>query len=179
MLDAQSGVSKSAVRKGGAGGSGLYAGGFGDGAVGGFTDSGGASRFFYVAKASRRERNAGLEGMPEMRTRAYEGGEIASAKTPESLGGRRTAQNHHPTVKPIKLMEYLCRLVCPPGGTVLDPFMGSGTTGCAAAKLGFNFIGIEREQEYIEIAKKRIEHHALENHSQQEEQLCMQDLAGL
>ena len=86
---------------------------------------GGASRFFYVAKASKRERGE---------------------------------DNHHPTVKPIALMEYLIRLITPPGGTVLDPFMGSGTTGCACARLGFQFIGIEREAEYAEIAKKRIKH---------------------
>ena len=89
----------------------------------GHADSGGASRFFYVAKASKRERGEG---------------------------------NGHPTVKPIKLMEHLVRLVTPPGGTVLDPFMGSGTTGVAAKGLGFEFIGIEREAAYVEIARKRI-----------------------
>lgn len=87
-------------------------------------ETGGASRFFYVAKASKRERGEG---------------------------------NNHPTVKPIKLMEYLIKLVTPPQGTVLDPFMGSGTTGVAAKKLGFNFIGIELNEEYLEIAKKRME----------------------
>lgn len=66
--------------------------------------------------------------------------------------------NFHSTVKPIKLMEYLCKLITPPGGVILDPFMGSGSTGCAAVKLGYQFIGIERETEYIEIAKRRIEH---------------------
>ena len=66
-------------------------------------------------------------------------------------------QNHHPTVKPTALMRYLCRLVTPPGGTVLDPFMGSGSTGKAAVLEGFGFIGIEREAEYVEIAKARIE----------------------
>jgi predicted RNA methylase len=121
-------------------------------------DYGGASRFFYCAKASKRERNAGLEGMPVNRVRAYEGGEIASAKTPDSMGGRRTAQNHHPTVKPIKLMEYLIKLVTPKGGTVLDPFCGSGSTGVAAFKNGFKFIGIEMSPEYVEIAEKRIAH---------------------
>lgn len=86
-------------------------------------DSGGASRFFYVAKASKRERGEG---------------------------------NGHPTVKPLKLMEYLIKLVTPPQGTCLDPFMGSGSTGVAAKNLGFKFIGIEREKEYFEIAQKRI-----------------------
>ena len=68
----------------------------------------------------------------------------------------REANNNHPTVKPTALMQYLCRLVTPPGGVVLDPFMGSGSTGKAAVREGFGFIGIEREQDYIEIARKRI-----------------------
>ena len=68
----------------------------------------------------------------------------------------RGENNNHCTVKPLKLMKYLCRLVCPPDGIVLDPFMGSGTTGLAAQKEGFDFIGIERELEYIKIAKARI-----------------------
>ena len=65
-------------------------------------------------------------------------------------------QNFHPTVKPIDLMRYLCRLITPPNGTVLDPFMGSGTTGIAATQEDFNFIGIEMDEEYIEIANHRI-----------------------
>jgi site-specific DNA-methyltransferase (adenine-specific) len=100
-------------------------------------DSGGASRFYkviaddeplfrYVAKPSTKERNAGLES------------------------------NTHPTVKPIALMRYLCRLITPPNGIILDPFTGSGTTGCAAALEGFDFIGIERESNYVEIARKRL-----------------------
>jgi len=67
-------------------------------------------------------------------------------------------KNHHPTVKPTDLMRYLCRLVTPPGGVVLDPFMGSGSTGKAAILEGFEFIGIEQNQEYIEIAQARIAH---------------------
>ena len=65
-------------------------------------------------------------------------------------------KNTHPTVKPIKLMKYLCRLVTPKGGTVLDPFMGSGSTGMAAKDEGFDFIGIEKEKEYFEISESRI-----------------------
>ena len=65
-------------------------------------------------------------------------------------------KNNHPTVKPTALMRYLCRLITPPGGTVLDPFMGSGSTGKAAMLEGFNFIGIEREDEYLAIAEARI-----------------------
>ena len=65
--------------------------------------------------------------------------------------------NFHPTVKPVDLMTYLCRLITPPGGTILDPFTGSGSTGKAAILEDFKFIGIEREVEYIEIAKARID----------------------
>jgi site-specific DNA-methyltransferase (adenine-specific) len=64
--------------------------------------------------------------------------------------------NHHPTVKPTDLMRYLCRLVTPPNGTILDPFTGSGSTGKAAVLEGFNFIGVEQSAEYIEIAKARV-----------------------
>ena len=74
------------------------------------------------------------------------------------LDGREGRANIHPTVKPIDLMKYLCRLITPPGGTVLEPFMGSGSTGIGAIKEGFDFIGIEREEEYFEIAKSRIEY---------------------
>lgn len=115
-------------------------------------DTGSAARFFYCAKASRADRNAGL----------------LSSKTPAvsrhaTMGDRERADwterngNHHPTVKPTDLMAYLCRLVTPPGGVVLDPFMGSGSTGKAAMREGFRFIGIEREAEYFEIASARIE----------------------
>lgn len=120
---------------------------------------GGASRFFYVAKASKRERNAGLEGMA---LKSYKTG-CGGAMPIDDDGNERDrfqaqAQNTHPTVKPLKLMEYLCKLICPPGGTVLDPFAGSGSTGVAAFRLGFKFIGIEMSEEYAEIAKRRLEH---------------------
>lgn len=127
-----------------------------------FEDDGniGASRFLYVAKTSKRERNAGLEGMPErstgQRIKAQSAGRLDAGQQESSF----PQANHHPTVKPIALMEYLIRLVTPPGGVVLDPFMGSGSTGCAAAKLGFQFIGIEREAEYVAIAERRIAHWA-------------------
>jgi DNA modification methylase len=88
-----------------------------------YNDVGGASRFFYCAKASRKERGEG---------------------------------NNHPTVKPIALMKYLIKLVMPPNGIVLDPFAGSGTTLVAAKKLGFNYIGFEIEEQYIEIINKRL-----------------------
>jgi site-specific DNA-methyltransferase (adenine-specific) len=129
----------------------------GSGGVRGHDDNGGsAARFFYCAKASKADRDEGCEGMEARITKAFEGGQIASAKTPEAMGGKRTTRNHHPTVKPTDLMRYLCRLVTPPGGTVLDPFMGSGSTGKAAMLEGFGFIGIERDPEYVKIAEARI-----------------------
>lgn len=123
-------------------------------------DSGGASRFFYVAKASSRERNAGLERFEARAINITEGhgrGPVNTSK--KSDGGvreNRPRQNTHPTVKPIALMRWLVRLVTPPGGVVLDPFAGSGTTGCACALEGFEFVGVEREPEYVEIANARI-----------------------
>lgn len=120
---------------------------------------GAPSRFFYVAKASKSERNAGLEGM-QKQILATSTGQTRPNK-PARLGAdpqgvQEPVANHHPTVKPIKLMEYLIRLVTLPKGIVLDPFMGSGTTGIAAKRLGFEFIGIEMNEEYFEIAGKRI-----------------------
>lgn len=122
--------------------------------------SGGASRFFYVAKASKRERNAGLEGMEAKQKYSLESSKSDSHDcfTHGDKNPCIPQANNHPTVKPIKLMEYLCKLITPPKGTVLDPFMGSGSTGIAAKNLGFEFVGIEREPEYFEIAKRRIEH---------------------
>jgi site-specific DNA-methyltransferase (adenine-specific) len=123
----------------------------------GFGDSGGASRFFYCAKASRREREAGLEGMPEQQVDESREPDAPGANNPRNRGGRTTA-NHHPTVKPLSLMRYLVRLTSTPtGGVVLDPFMGSGTTGIAALQEGRKFIGIELDPGYFAIAKKRIE----------------------
>jgi site-specific DNA-methyltransferase (adenine-specific) len=129
-----------------------------------FNDSGGASRFFYVAKASKRERSAGLKGMPTKSQGAY--GEFAGDGRGRQTEHQPTA-NFHPTVKPLKLMEYLIKLITPPNGKVLDPFMGSGSTGCAALRLGFGFVGIEREKEYLEIAKCRIEHASKEPKKQE------------
>lgn len=107
------------------------------------------SRFFYVAKASRREREAGLPRYCA----------VCGRRASWGCGHDKLARaNTHPTVKPVALMRYLCRLVTPPGGFVLDPFCGSGTTGIAALSEGFRFIGIEREAEYVEIARQRIAH---------------------
>jgi site-specific DNA-methyltransferase (adenine-specific) len=116
-----------------------------------FGDSGSGARFFYCAKASKRDRDEGCEGF-EAKARPTMGSGIVGQPDQQKANNR----NNHPTVKPTALMRYLCRLVTPPNGTVLDPFMGSGSTGKAAMLEGFNFIGIEREAEYIEIAKARI-----------------------
>jgi len=130
--------------------------------MGGLGDSGSAARFFYCAKASRSERNAGLEGMEEREIKGAVGMKTVTAAKwgdpDEPVYERNTkAKNHHPTVKPIALMRYLVRLTkTPTGGVVLDPFMGSGTTGIACLLEGRDFIGIEREEEYYAIAEKRI-----------------------
>ena len=122
-------------------------------------DSGSAARFFYTSKASKRDRDEGCEGLEE-RGKVFNGQSAHSAGlAPGSVEDKFTtapARNFHPTVKPTDLMRYLCRLVTPPGGVVLDPFMGSGSTGKGAVLEGFNFIGIEQNAEYIEIAKARI-----------------------
>jgi len=115
---------------------------------------GDAARFFYCAKASKRDRDEGLEGFEAKARPTMGSGKPSSIE--QSRGPCAPRANNHPTVKPTDLMRYLCRLVTPPNGTVLDPFMGSGSTGKAAMLEGFNFIGIEREAEYIEIAKARI-----------------------
>lgn len=135
----------------------------------GYGDSGGASRFFYCAKAHKKEREAGLDHLP-----LKSGGELTDRKdgskglkNPRAGAGRGGGRrNMHPTVKPIALMRYLCRLVTPPGGIVLDPYTGSGTTGCAAVLENFWFLGIELDRDkennplgYLEVARARINHH--------------------
>jgi len=119
-------------------------------------DSGSAARFFYCAKASKADREAGLEQMLAVRVKMNNGND--SDGDPVSNRFTKTARNHHPTVKPTALMRYLCRLVTQPGGIVLDPFAGSGSTGKAAMLEGFRFVGIEREHEYVNIARMRIQH---------------------
>lgn len=133
----------------------------------GFSDGGtSAARFFYCPKASKSERNAGCEGLEQRTTsrmNTHNGSEDdgdawhpIDDRTGETRDRFTTkTRNHHPTVKPIALMRYLCRLVTQPGGTVLDPFMGSGSTGVAAKAEGFDFIGIEKEPEFFAIAEKR------------------------
>ena len=120
---------------------------------------GGASRFFYVAKASRDERERGCENLPQRTAGEATDRQDGSAglESPRAGASRtRGARNHHPTVKPVALMRWLVRLVTPPGGLVLDPFAGSGTTGLACIKEQCRFLGIEREAEYVAIADARL-----------------------
>lgn len=115
-------------------------------------DNGGsAARFFYCAKASKSDRDEGCEGLEEKACGLMEDDNYA---WPDGRDVKR--RNSHPTVKPTALMRYLCRLVTPPNGLILDPFMGSGSTGKAAMLEGFRFIGIDKESEYVEIARRRI-----------------------
>jgi DNA modification methylase len=116
-----------------------------------------AARFFYCAKASKADRDEGCEGLALVTHQSGMGG----AMPVDDDGNARDrfkaqSRNHHPTVKPTELMRYLCRLVTPPGGVVLDPFTGSGSTGKAAILEGFRFIGIDLNPEYIEIARGRV-----------------------
>ena len=131
-----------------------------------------AARFFYCAKASKRDRNEGLEGFEVKEIRGG-GGRVADGydETTKDLkeaarkyGAVKSAKaNTHPTVKPTTLMQYLVRLVTPPNGTVLDPFMGSGSTGKACAYEGFDFIGIEQSADYVAIAQARIDFATADN----------------
>lgn len=115
------------------------------------SNKGSAARFFYCAKASKADRDDGCQDLTQtndVRINAPRENEEAKFST--------TRANNHPTVKPTELMRYLCRLVTPPGGTVLDPFMGSGSTGRGAVLEGFDFIGVEQDAGYVEIARARI-----------------------
>ncbi len=121
-----------------------------------------AARFFYCAKVKQKERDEGLERFIASSASDMTGGRkegSAGINDPRAGAGRTNgAKNNHPTVKPIALMSYLCRLITPPGGTVLDPWMGSGSTGRAAIEEGFNFIGIDLNPDYVTIASARIAH---------------------
>jgi site-specific DNA-methyltransferase (adenine-specific) len=164
LIDEQSGDSKSQVTnfkvKGRSGGI-LGKEGKDRDYTSGFSDSGGASRFFYVAKASKRDRNEGLDELLDTAAAHMVEREPDSAgmNSPRAGAGRTSgAKNFHPTVKPTSLMEYLIKLVTPPQGTVLDPFTGSGSTGKAAILQGFDFIGIEMTEEYLPIIEGRLKH---------------------
>ena len=121
------------------------------------------SKYFYCAKTSKAERNQGLDHLPTKKASSMSGRrdshDMEGYSIDNDVTGRFVTErkNIHPTVKPIKLMKYLCRLITPKGGTILDPFMGSGSTGMAAKEENFDFIGIEKEEEYFNIATARIE----------------------
>jgi len=117
--------------------------------------SGGASRFFYCAKASKRDRNEGLDGLEDISSKRY--GDMAAGELPQQTArSERISKNFHPTVKPTTLMRYLIKLVTPAGGTVLDPFTGSGSTGKAALLDGYKFVGAELTEEYLPIIEGRL-----------------------
>ena len=113
------------------------------------------ARYFYCPKVSKIERHGGLDSFE---TKVGVNGNKWTDQDYRRGDTKPTTErkNTHPTVKPVELMKYLCRLVTPKGGTVLDPFMGSGSTGMAAKDEGFDFIGIEKEREYYDIAEARI-----------------------
>ena len=122
-----------------------------------YSDVGGASRFFYVAKASKSERNKGLDDFDE---KVIEGRDEGQDDRNVAYKPRPTPMaNIHPTVKPVKLMQYLVRLITPKNGIVLDPFCGSGTTGIACKLEGFQFVGLEQDAEYSKIAQARIDNY--------------------
>ena len=133
-----------------------------------FGDKGSASRFFYCAKASKQDRSEGLEEFKEKQTVGGGGGIGNYLKDVNSASGKfgsekAPSKNTHPTVKPTKLMQYLVRLVTPPKGIVLDPFIGSGSTGKACVKEKFGFIGIDLDKEYFNIACARIKEETKQN----------------
>ena len=111
-------------------------------------ENGGASRFFYIAKVSKKERNLGLDGFEDKVRHLNLSNVVSDSKEP--------VKNNHPTLKPINLMTYLCRLITPPGGICLDPFMGSGSTGISACLEGFRFVGMELDEDYFKIAEARV-----------------------
>jgi site-specific DNA-methyltransferase (adenine-specific) len=154
LLDEQSGISKSSKHKWEGDNNapiyGKYEKGIREAT---YDDKGGASRFFYCPKTSKKDRNEGLIVEKEKNKRP-----IGVAFNNEDDLFQQGNGNNHPTVKPTDLMRYLINLITPPNGTTLDPFMGSGSTGKAAVRCGVNFIGIEKEQEYMDIASARIQH---------------------
>jgi site-specific DNA-methyltransferase (adenine-specific) len=126
-----------------------------------YEDKGGASRFFYVPKVSKKERNMGLDSFEDVEDKGSIGlrtigGTPLYEKGSSELINTRITKNNHPTVKPINLLTYLVRLITPPNGIVMDCYMGSGSTGIAAQLEGFNFIGMEMDEDYFNIAEGRI-----------------------
>jgi len=149
-----------------------------DAVVSGFPND--TSRFFYCAKASKSERNMGCEGLEERKRDAsrhvgqpsMNGGD----GNPYNRGAKPLA-NNHPTVKPLALMRYLCRLVTPPDGVVLDPFCGSGSTLVGALQEGFRYIGIEKDPDYVNIAYARTKH-ALKEWGRESRQQVLQEVVS-
>jgi site-specific DNA-methyltransferase (adenine-specific) len=122
-----------------------------------YGDKGSAARFFYCPKATKKDRDEGCDELETKEKPAHMRTGNGTGDTSMTDGFQATQRkNTHPTVKPTELMRYLCRLITPPGGTVLDPFNGSGSTGKAALKEGFSYVGIEKEAEYLRIAEARI-----------------------
>ena len=166
ILDKQTGISKSSDTKRNRNTLGSF--GMPNDSTPEYSDEGGASRFFYCPKTSKKDRNEGLghlEGKQVGTLNAnssdlenYGGSSLGASSLKGDHKPPQPKQNFHPTVKPTDLMLYLIRLVTPKDGTTLDPFMGSGSTGKAAMRGGFDFIGIEREKEYMEIAEARIQY---------------------
>ena len=168
MLDEQSGVSKSIKSKRGTACCGNDEGRYNwnNGEINDFdtirghNDSCGASRFFYVAKVSKAERNMGLDGFddksPDYLPRYSKNEDGDLIRSDGSIVKPVINKNTHPTVKPVNLMSYLCKLITPPNGIVLDPFMGSGSTGIAALLNDFRFVGMEMDNDYFKIAESRI-----------------------
>ena len=160
ILDEQSGISKSSDAKRNRNTIGSF--GMPNDNTNEYNDKGGASRFFYVAKASQWERHYGLDNFEEKNSASSE---FRPNHLEKSLNGEsgnpygrwKPLKNIHPTVKPIKLMQYLVRMITPPNGIVLDPYAGSGTTGIACKIDDFQFVGIELSVEYTEIANARIQ----------------------
>jgi len=142
---------------------GIYGSGKGGLITSCFADSGSASRFFYCAKASKSERNKGCDEFEDKNKDGHNMLANSFRTDPRSPNGgyenkpASPQKNNHPTVKPISLMRYLCRMITPKKGTILDPYMGSGSTGIGAKIEGFSFIGIERESDYCKIAQARID----------------------
>jgi site-specific DNA-methyltransferase (adenine-specific) len=176
LLDEQSGISKSSKHKWEGDNNapiyGKYEKGIREAT---YDDKGGASRFFYCPKAAKKDRNEGLDhledkigdtnnqAMRRLKCSNCDNWYVAGDKSKECKCEEPnwiepSTKNNHPTVKPTDLMRYLINLITPPNGTTLDPFMGSGSTGKAAVRCGVNFIGIEKEQEYMDIASARIQH---------------------
>ena len=169
MLDEQSGISKSVPDKRKTKNDVRGVTNFSQGKLTNHNDSGGASRFFYIAKVSKAERNMGLDGFEDKETNATNqnwrclkcdkfqlsgNGDVCNCNEPEWKSPIN--KNHHPTVKPINLMSYLCKLITPTNGIVLDPFMGSGSTGIAALLNDFRFVGMEMDSDYFKISEARI-----------------------